>query len=169
MKKTVWLTLALAAVLFCGGYGVSAAERELVLQAEADTYITSNSGAAVNYGDETSLLVRAASYRQALVRFDLSGFPQDSGSILLRLYKTGGDADEIFAAVGKNSWEETAVTFQSYGGRKYTRADAVASAQVLKSSGWVYLDVTEQVRAADGGITFVIFDPQGAENNIKFA
>ena len=39
MKKTVWLTLALAAVLFCGGYGVSAAERELVLQAEADTYM----------------------------------------------------------------------------------------------------------------------------------
>ena len=32
MKKTVWLTLALAAVLFCGGYGVSAAERERELE-----------------------------------------------------------------------------------------------------------------------------------------
>lgn len=140
----------------------------VTLKAEADTHIQGYSGADINHGKKTSMIVRGKYYRVGLVRFNLDKMPSDFTNAYLRLYKVSGGADELGVGIGSNNWEENSVTFNNYE-TKVKQVEAISYTEVSQTSGWVYFDVTSAFKEKQEQITFLIFDKEESENNIYFS
>lgn len=136
-----------------------------------DTYIQGGFSAGKNYGSEESLLIKNMDAdknvtRQALLKYDLSGYTGEVGSAKLRVYTAVADAPSVgiqFYGIENDSWNEQSVTWNT----KPEMEHDIGSAGLNQTWKWVEVDVTAFVKkqlAEDkiAGFGIVQLAPEGA-------
>jgi hypothetical protein len=116
----------------------------------ADTYLNS-SRQTTNYGYNSDVISDGGpQVKEALFRFDVSGFGGTVQSAVLRIYVTNGTGNgpEVFLA--ENDWDEGTVTWATKPARI---GAAVFDAGAIAPGDWYEFDVTSLV-GSDGTYTF---------------
>jgi hypothetical protein len=116
----------------------------------ADTYLNS-SRQSTNYGFNNEVISDGGpQVKEALFRFDVSGFGGSVQSAVLRIYATNGSGNgpEVFLA--ENAWDEGTVTWATKPARI---GPAAFDAGAIAAGDWYEFDVTALV-GGDGTYTF---------------
>lgn len=142
-----------------------------------DVYVQGGTDGDKNFSGSTSLIVKydlgAQNYtRKSLMKFSLSGVPEDADHIYLTYELTGApsaDFDTANIYHVDSDWEGNSVTFNSFPERKGTEPAAVMTKSMTSESLIQKLDVTDAVRGAvrdgESEISFEISIPTAAGNN----
>jgi hypothetical protein len=139
----------------------------VAIGAEADTYVRGGQYADQNFGTETILVTKNDSpdyARQSYLRFDLSAL-QGQGQVIgaqvqLVVTSTGQATVNAAAVVPDNSWDETALTWNTQ-----PPADAAFATWTAQAGQTVTFSVTAQVQdalARGGKLSLLVFSPQNA-------
>lgn len=126
---------------------------ETIVNATADVYVRDGAYAAINYGAGSDLQVKnstsAGNYRQAYVKFNISGLTTFNG-VKLRLYGslstlvTSNVAADIYT-VANQGWSETGITYNTL---PVNSVSPINYLTVLDTTPRVYeVDVTGYVKA----------------------
>ncbi|MFC4099872.1 polysaccharide lyase family 8 super-sandwich domain-containing protein [Paenibacillus xanthanilyticus] len=136
------------------------------LGAEADAYVRDGASASVNYGADTSLVIKndVAGYaREAFIRFNLAGVSSPVASAKLRLTPTSvgmtGIAHQAYLAAS-DSWGESSITWSN----KPASGALLGSWTVPAAGTSAMIDITAEVNAAIAGDKKVSIRIAGASN-----
>ena len=141
----------------------------------ADAFVRNGSYAAVNYGRDTSLIVKGSAVsnftRLSYLKFSLSSFSNIS-SAKLRIYGRNMDNTTTIniSSYGANndSWTETGITFNSAPAASTATLSSVGVNNVAK---YYEFDVTSYVKAQLAGdkiVTILIKDVANQNSNVVF-
>ncbi|TYP74868.1 DUF7594 domain-containing protein [Paenibacillus methanolicus] len=134
-----------------GAHETSVAQTGQAFAPSADVFVRSGSYAAVNYGSDPNLMVKAdaSGYaRKAYLKFNFSAFAgTTASSAKLRLYVNAVNTDAVRtlkAYSTDESWTEAAITWNN----APAGATAGSSANIANTAGvWIEIDVTALVNA----------------------
>ena len=149
--------------------------QSITLSPSADAFVRDGSYAAINYGSDTSLVVKGGTVsgyvRKSYLKFSLLSAARIN-SAKLRIY--GSNTDNTASiniscySVDTDSWTESAITFNT---APASSASAIASAGVTNLAKYYEFDVTSYVKDQFGGdkvVSFLIKDAANQNTNIYF-
>lgn len=148
---------------------------DLSLLPVADAFTRNGSYGAINYGTDTSLIVKGATTsgfsRASYLKFSL-GTATNIGSAKLRLYGRNTDNTSSVSisaySVDNDSWTESTITFNN---APAASASAIGTANVTDAAKYYEFDVTDYVKAQFSGdkiVSFLVKDPSNQNRNILF-
>lgn len=142
---------------------------------QADAYVRDGSYAAINYGSDTSLVIKGsttAGYsRSSYLKFGLQSVARVN-SAKIRMY--GRNMDNTASIniscynIDNDSWAENSITFNN---APATSASAIASAGVNSQGQYYDFDVTNYVKAQFGGdkvVSFLLKDAAAQNQVVAF-
>lgn len=136
---------------------------------DADAYVQQNSGASTNFGASDKLALRGDRYREAFIRFDLSGVSIPIGNVELRLDggPPGANPATTAAFVADDSWNESTITHNT---RPSTGADIAIGARISAGAPAAF-NVTEQAvkeRDGDGKLSMLLYSTLNDSTSYNF-
>ena len=172
------LKSSFSGLFLCFGYISASAQSSYTLSPAADAYIRNGNYAAVNYGSDTSLIVKgsvSSGYtRTSFLKFsiDVSGVSTIT-SAKLRIYgrntdNTSGITVSIFS-VDNDSWTESGVTWNN---APAASGASLSSAVINNQSTYYELDVSNYVKSqftGDKTVSFLIKDASNKNSNLLFS
>jgi N-acetylneuraminic acid mutarotase len=147
-----------------------------VISPLADAFVRDGSFAAINYGQDTTLLIKAtpvSSYtRNAYIKFSLKDTNYTVTSAKLRIYGFNKDNTTLISVfcygVDDDSWTENGITFNN---APAGTATALSTAGIDNQAKYIEFDVTNYVitqLAGDKIVSFVLRDPANKNINLIF-
>ena len=149
---------------------------EYIISPLADAFVRDGSFAAINYGQDTTLLIKATPVsgftRKAYIKFSLTDANYTVTSAKLRIYGFNKDNTAPISVscygVDDDSWTENGIT---YSNAPAGTATALSTAVVNNQAKYIEFDVTNYIKtqlAGDKIASFVLRDPANKNVNLIF-
>lgn len=164
-----------SALFLCFSYVSASAQSSVTLLPVADAFVRSGSYAAINYGSDSSLVVKgstsSAYVRSSYLKFSLSNVSSVS-SAKLRIYGRNTDNNTIVNissfGVDNDTWTESGITSNN---APAASTAVLSAAGVNDSAAYYEFDVTNYVKmqvAGDKVVSILIKDAANQDKNIVF-
>lgn len=169
------LTFCFSAFVLCFSYASVSAQSSITLLPVADAFVRNGSYAAINYGSDTSLIVKGSTSsgytRSSYLKFSVDSVINIT-SAKLRIYGRNADntasIDVSAFGVDNDSWIENGITSNN---APAASTAALTSAGVTDQATYYDFDVTNYVKAQQAGdkvVSLMIKDVANQNKNLPF-